>query len=81
MAKLPKYTLTHNEKKERWDLVSDQSDRVKRSFDTKAQATKGGALEKAVGSKGGSVKIQKENGRFQEERTYPRSADPKSSKG
>jgi len=28
-----------------------------------------------------TVKIHKENGRFQEERTYPRSADPKKSKG
>lgn len=28
-----------------------------------------------------SVRIHKENGRIQEERTYPRSADPKKSKG
>jgi hypothetical protein len=28
-----------------------------------------------------SVKIHKENGRFQEERTYPRKADPPGSKG
>lgn len=28
-----------------------------------------------------SVKIHKENGRIQEERTYPRSADPRQSKG
>jgi Uncharacterized protein conserved in bacteria (DUF2188) len=28
-----------------------------------------------------SVRIHKENGRFQEERTYPRKADPPSSKG
>lgn len=28
-----------------------------------------------------SVKIHKENGRIQEERTYPRKADPPSSKG
>ncbi|CAN5630899.1 DUF2188 domain-containing protein [soil metagenome] len=81
MANLPKYTLTHNEKKDRWDLVNDQTDRVKKSFDAKAEATKGGVLEKAVGAGGGSVKIQKLNGRFQEERTYPGSADPKSSKG
>jgi len=36
---------------------------------------------KAVGSGGGSVKIQKKNGRIQEERTYPGSADPKKSPG
>jgi len=28
-----------------------------------------------------TVKIHKENGRIQEERTYPRKADPRSSKG
>lgn len=81
MTKLPKYTLTHNEQKARWDLVSDATDQVRRTFETKSDATKGGALEKAVGSDGGSVKIQKMNGRYQEERTYPRSKDPQSSKG
>ena len=81
MAKLPKFTLTKNEKKDRWDLTNDASNRVVRKFDKKAEATKGGVLSKAIGSQGGSVKIQKENGRFQEERTYPRSADPRGSKG
>jgi hypothetical protein len=28
-----------------------------------------------------SVRIHKQNGQFQEERTYPRSADPRKSKG
>jgi hypothetical protein len=81
MAKLPKYTLTHNERKDRWDLTNDKSDKVVKTFDTKAKATKGGVLERALGTSGGSVKIQKQNGRYQEERTYPGSADPKSSKG
>lgn len=79
--KLPKFTLEKNESKGRWDLVNDLSNRTVKSFETKADATKAGALEKAVGSSGGSVKIQKENGRIQEERTYPRSADPKRSPG
>jgi len=81
MEKLPKYTLTHNEKKDRWDLTKDGSDRPKATFHTKSDATKGGALEKAVGKDGGSVKIQKVDGDFQEERTYPRAADPKRSRG
>ena len=81
MAKLPKYTLTHNEKKDRWDLTKDGSDRPKTTFDIKTDATKGGALEKALGKDGGSVKIQKVDGDFQEERTYPRAADPKRSPG
>lgn len=81
MANLPKFTLTKNEKKDRWDLVQDKAGKVIKSFDTKTEATKGGVLEKALGKAGGSVKIQKEDAKFQEERTYPRSADPKSSKG
>lgn len=81
MPKLPKFTLGYDEKKDRWALENDQTNRVIKTFDTKAEATAGGVLEKAVGSQGGSVKIQKENGRFQEERTYPGSADPPESKG
>lgn len=83
MAKpnLPKFTLEKNERKDRWDLRNDKTDQLVKSFETKADATKGGALEKAVGGSGGSVKIQKENGRYQEERTYPGSRDPRSSKG
>lgn len=78
---LPKYTLEKNERTEKWELQKDNTGQVVRRFDTKADATKGGVLERAVGSQGGSVKIQKENGRIQEERTYPRGRDPKSSKG
>lgn len=81
MPKLPKYTLSHNGKKDRWDLKQDGSDRAKATFEKKADATKGGALEKALGKGGGSVKIQKVDGLFQEERTYPGAADPKSSPG
>ena len=81
MPKLPKYTLEHNERTERWDLVKDVTDRTVKSFTTKETATKGGVLERAVGPDGGSVKIQKVNGRFQQERTYPGSKDPKKSPG
>ncbi|KAF1698000.1 hypothetical protein CSC62_07595 [Pseudoxanthomonas jiangsuensis] len=81
MSDLPKYTLTKNESKDRWDLKNDDTGRTKASFDTKADATKGGALSDVLGDKGGSVKIQKEDGRYQEERTYPRSSDPRGSKG
>lgn len=80
-GKLPKYTLSKNDRTERWELTNDRTDRTVRSFETKGEATKGGALARAVGSQGGSVKIQKENGRIQEERTYPGSADPKRSPG
>ena len=47
-----------------------------KKFATKAAATKGGVLEKAVGGMG-SVRIRKRDGKIQEERTYPRSTDPR----
>lgn len=78
---LPKYTLSHNDKKDAWEVRADESGRLKGSFETKAEATKGGSLESLLGAGGGSVKIQKLDGRYQEERTYPRGRDPKSSKG
>jgi hypothetical protein len=82
MAKLPKYTLAFDPKKENWKLENDQTDKVVRRFDTKEDATERGALRKALGSEGGSVKIEyKEKSGYEEERTFPRSADPRKSKG
>jgi len=81
MAKLPKYTLEHNAKKDRWDLIHDRTHELVKSFGLKETATAGGALSKAIGKQGGSVKIEKMDGKYQEERTFPRSADPKKSPG
>jgi Uncharacterized protein conserved in bacteria (DUF2188) len=81
MARLPKYTLTYIEKKESWNLVNDKTNRTKASFGSKDDATAGGVLAKVLGKDGGSVKIQKMNGKIQEERTFPREADPSSSPG
>lgn len=81
MSKLRKYTLTKNEGMDRWDLKNDATNRVVAHWNTKGAATSGGVLGGAVGKQGGSVKIQLENGRFQEERTFPRAADPKGSRG
>lgn len=81
MKKLPKFTLEFDEKKSRWELEQDKTGKVVKTFATKEVATKGGVLRKVLGKDGGSVKIQKENGRIQEERTYPSSADPHKSKG
>ena len=81
MAKLPKYTLSFDEKKGDWALKQDGAPRAKKRFERKSDATAGGALEATLGSGGGSVKIKKQNGRIQEERTFPRSADPKKSPG
>jgi hypothetical protein len=76
MAKLPRFSLSHNEKTKKWDLKKEGSGEVVKSFKTKAAATKGGVLERAVGVMG-SVRIRKRNGKIQEERTYPRSMDPR----
>jgi uncharacterized protein DUF2188 len=81
MPKLPKFTLKFDQKSDKWTLRNDRTNRVEKTFTTKARATAGGALKRAVGRGGGSVKIQKENGRVQEERTYPGSKDPRKSKG
>jgi len=81
MAKLPKYTLKYDEKKEKWALENDKTNRTIKTFNAKEKATAGGVLEKALGEDGGSVKIQKLNGKIQEERTFPPSKDPRESKG
>lgn len=81
MPKLPKFTVEYNEKKEKWVLENDKTGRAIKQTDTKDKMTAGGVLEKALGPNGGSVKIQKLNGRFQEERTFPSGADPRESKG
>jgi hypothetical protein len=80
MARLAKYTLSHDAKTKRWVLKNDTTGQAVKSFASKAAATKGGFLERAVG-KSGSVKIKKRNGRVQEERTYPRGRDPRRFKG
>ena len=81
MEKLEKYTLTFNDKKDQWDLQQDKTKKVIDSFDTKQEATAGGVLKDALGKNGGSVKVQKIDGKFQKEVTFPRSKDPKQSKG
>lgn len=80
MAKLPKYTVSKRDDG-KWALRKDGTERAAKLFDRKADVIKGGALRAAVGKAGGSVKIQKVDGKFQEERTYPDSADPPSSPG
>lgn len=81
MDNLPRFTLSHDGRNDDWALTNDATGRTLRRFETKEEATQGGVLKGALGNNGGSVKIQKENGRYQEERTFPRSRDPRSSKG
>jgi hypothetical protein len=76
---LDKYTLHKDGKTDKWRLEKEGSDRAKRTYETKDDALKN--LRQDVGKDGGSVRIRKVDNTIQEERTYPRSKDPKSSKG
>ena len=78
---LDKFHLTHDPKSNNWRLEKEGAQRATKIFESKGDATKGGALADAIGKGGGSVRIHKQDGTIQEERTFPRSADPKTSKG
>ena len=81
MATLRKFDLSKDDKKGDWVLVEEGKSRARRRFPTKSAATGKGVLEDALGPKGGSVRIHKEDGKFQQERTFPTAADPRNSKG
>jgi hypothetical protein len=53
----PKYTLSRRDDG-KWALIRHGTSRAIKIFETKADATAGGALEAAIGREGGSVKIQ-----------------------
>lgn len=71
------YYLNHEG--DSWRLEREGANRALRTFDTKDEAMK--FSTDYVGEHGGSLRISKMDGTFQEERTYPRSADPRESKG
>ncbi len=56
--KLVKFTLSHNEEKDSWNLTNDQTDKVVKRFEYKQDATKGGVLSNTIGKEGGSVKLK-----------------------
>lgn len=76
MARVPRFSLSYNDKNKKWELKREGSGEVVKRFKTKANAIKGGVLERAV-KKIGLVRIRKRDGKIQEERTYPRSMDPR----
>lgn len=71
------YHLVH--KDDQWKLEKQGSERSIRNFETKSEAMN--FIVDYMNNHGGSLKIHKQDGQFQEERTYPRSADPRKSKG
>ena len=74
-------TLAYNERRRRWDLTDDASNRVVKSFATKRVATRKGIFEQMFRMRSTSVRIETVRGRFQEERTYPGSRGPRRSDG
>ncbi len=71
------YHITKKGKK--WQLKKEGASRASKTADTKQEMTQ--EMRKFMANRTGSVKIHKEDGTFQEERTYPGSADPRKSKG
>ena len=74
---MDKYDLLKED--DQWKLRKQGAERSVKTFDTKEKAKDFSV--RYMHEHGGSLRIRKENGRIQEERTYPRSSDPKRSKG
>jgi len=66
-----------------WQLKKYGSGKASKVFKgkSKTEATRSAASMLKNRNKPSSLKIKKENGRIQEERTYPGSSDPPKSKG
>jgi hypothetical protein len=62
-----------------WKLKKQDAERATRIYDTKEEGVKDSAG--FMRETGGSLKIHKLDGTIEEERTYPRSDDPRESKG
>jgi Uncharacterized protein conserved in bacteria (DUF2188) len=62
-----------------WQLKKEGSDVPLITSETKAEAI--ASMREFMKDKIGSVKIHNEDGKFQEERTYPRSHDPEETEG
>lgn len=71
------YHITKDEDK--WKLKKQGNDKASITADTKQEIID--KTREFMQDKIGSVKIHKENGLIQEERTYPRKKDPKGSPG
>ncbi len=74
---MDKYHIT--KKGEKWQFKMEKSDKILLNSVKKEDVVK--KMQTYMKSKMGSVRIHKVDGSIQEERTYPRSADPKKSKG
>ncbi|QXI07013.1 DUF2188 domain-containing protein [Pseudomonas tensinigenes] len=66
-------------KGDKWNLTKEGNERPSKSAETKQELIE--KTKEFMADKTGSVKIHKEDGKLQEERTYQRKDDPKNSKG
>lgn len=64
---------------DKWKLTKDGNQRPSKIADTKQEIIE--KTQDFMSDKTGSVKIHKEDGKIQEERTYQRKDDPRKSKG
>lgn len=64
---------------DRWTLTAEGSDISLGEYERKTDAVT--AARETVSELGGSLKIHGTDGQIEEERTYPRSADPQKSPG
>ena len=75
---LDKYEIRPNDKGG-WSFIKTGGERATRTFEKKTEAVKFAA--EFGKTHDFSLRIKGEDGKIQEERTYPRSKDPKKSKG
>jgi hypothetical protein len=71
------YHITKNDKG--WALTKQGAERASKTATKKTEITT--LASELLADKVASLKIHKEDGTIQEERTFPRSADPTKSKG
>jgi len=75
--KMDNYHITKDGDK--WKLTKEGNRRASKTADTKQEIIRD--TREYMADKTGSVKIHKEDGRFQEERTYHRKDDPRKTPG
>lgn len=63
----------------KWKFTKEGNQRASKTADTKQEIIK--QMRDFMSDKTGSVKIHKQNGQIQEERTYQRKDDPPETKG
>lgn len=73
------YYLVRDKNENAWKLKKEHAQRSTAVFDNKEAAMD--FSTEFMRQNNGSLHVQKRNGEWQEERTYPKSSDPKKTKG